>query len=145
MLETVHGKVVSFPPARSHLQILTSYSNFSSRTASLLPVWEEVPSSLVCRGALAVSEERPRSVLAGWRCTEDRREVCQRARGSLGLQAWLLVEDLLGSHHTGALNTGVGLPSCRNLQVVIISNELELTGIMPGSIMETRSRSTQRK
>lgn len=65
--------------------------------------------------ALEVSELRPRWDLAGWRCTEDRREVCQRARGNLPLQVGLQVEDLQGNLRTGAQNTGVVLPSWLNL------------------------------
>ena len=119
MLETVHGKVVSFPPARSHLQILTSYSNFSTRTASLLPVWEEVPSSLVCRDALAVSEERPRWGQPGWSCTE------AHTAGQLARRTPALGLDLLTGYLAGDLRGSlrmvdieVVLPSLVNLNII---------------------------
>jgi len=67
---------------------------------------------------LKVSEARTRWARPGWRCTEDRREVCQTARETrlvrdllVGLRAGVLRETL----RTVDRNIEVDLPSLENL------------------------------
>jgi hypothetical protein len=69
--------------------------------------------SPVCRVGLQVSEERPRWVQLGWVGTGDHREAGQRTMVSWDHLGGL--EDLQGTLHRAARNTGVGCPSLVSL------------------------------